>query len=164
MKHKKFTEYVKESDRITLNSKQKKGTGCWLWLRSRRGTGYGQVWFRGTNWFAHRASWEIFKGEIPKGSLVLHSCDTPLCVNPKHLFLGSVADNVKDRDNKKRGAFGERNGRAKITPKDVVKIRKMRRSGLYTLEQIGGLYGLSASHTYAIANGLSWKSVEDAND
>lgn len=83
--------------------------GCWEWSGSfnkamRRGTKtwlpYGRTWFRKsgriTRITAHRFSWLLNFGDIPKGMCVLHRCDNSLCVNPKHLFLGTQRDNVLD--------------------------------------------------------------------
>ena len=80
--------------------------GCWLWLSSvNRKNGkarYGVMSIREephlnpTGRFAHRLSWELFKGKIPPGMHVLHKCDTMTCVNPDHLFLGTNEDNVRD--------------------------------------------------------------------
>jgi hypothetical protein len=59
--------------------------------------GYGQVWFRGNNWRAHRVAWTKANGEIPDGLWVLHKCDNPACINVDHLFLGTAKDNADDR-------------------------------------------------------------------
>ena len=72
---------------------------CWLWRASVDRHGYGRISMggRGAGYTrAHRASWMIHHGPIPKGLMVLHSCDTPGCVNPAHLFLGTQRDNMDD--------------------------------------------------------------------
>ena len=76
-------------------------SGCWLWIGSQR-RGYGLIWDAGKQWLAHRVSWVIHSGAIPDGMHVLHKCDTPPCVNPQHLFLGTHAQNMADRDRKGR--------------------------------------------------------------
>jgi hypothetical protein len=106
--------------------------GCWLWSGAASGSmGYG--YFRlGRETKAHRASWILHKGDIPAGLCVCHRCDVPACVNPSHLWLGTYADNNRDRSNKKRGSrghkrlvrtFGEIQSRAKLTNEQVVEIR-----------------------------------------
>ena len=70
--------------------------GCWLWVGAISGSGYGRVFHEGRMWQAHRLSWVQFNGDIPDGTFVCHRCDTPSCVNPSHLFLGSPRDNVMD--------------------------------------------------------------------
>ncbi len=72
-------------------------SGCWLWTGSERNDdGYGELWVNGRMRRAHRIAFELYKSPIPNGMMVLHSCDTPLCVNPAHLFLGTNSDNIKD--------------------------------------------------------------------
>lgn len=94
-------------------------SGCWLWTGSIKSSfGYGQFWLSG-NVFAHRAAWLIFKGAIPESVQVLHKCDTPTCVNPGHLYLGTQSRNVKDAYDRKR-----RLPNRKLTPEDVEEIRQ----------------------------------------
>lgn len=97
---------------------------------------------------AHRFSWEAHNGQIPEEMCVLHKCDTPSCVNPDHLFLGTNDDNVADRVAKGRSAKGEQHGKAKLTDRQILEIRDM--SG--TLQEIGDYYGVHNSHISRIKN------------
>jgi hypothetical protein len=96
-------------------------SGCHEWQGSKNWQGYGKVYFRGVSSYpAHRASYALFVGEIPDGLNVLHECDNKPCVNPKHLFLGSLADNIADMDAKAR-----RGTRSQLTYNDVAEIKDM---------------------------------------
>lgn len=107
-----------------------KDSGCHVWTASTLGAhGYGQFRVRdgseGTPVGAHRVSWTLHRGLIPSDLCVLHKCDRPLCVNPEHLFLGTVRDNNADAKRKGRSSCGfrERHWKAKFTEQQVASIR-----------------------------------------
>lgn len=94
-------------ERLMQAIKVNESTGCWEWENGRSTSGgYGVLSINNKQEKAHRAMWRSEFGEIPEGMCVLHKCDNPPCCNPDHLFLGTVADNNKDRDSKGRQAKG----------------------------------------------------------
>lgn len=128
-------------------------TGCWLWTAAVfRRCGYGQ--FR--QGYAHRKAYEMFVGQIPRGLCVLHSCDTPLCVNPDHLAVGTQKQNMQDASRRGRIAHGQRSGRAKISDADVRVIRASRD----TAASLAAVYGVTAPTINAIRRRRTWKHVE----
>jgi hypothetical protein len=126
---------------------KKQPNGCWLWERSMRPNGYGLFRFAGTREqiSAHRLSFQLFKGDIAAGALVLHSCDVKNCVNPEHLRLGTQSMNVLEayaRGRQKPYAPsrpGQLNGQAKLSNQQADEIR----SRPETCTALAPLYGVS---------------------
>lgn len=132
-----------------------KSGDCWLWTGAKGNQmGYGMFNLNGTK-RAHRVSWEICFGSIPKGLCVLHKCDVPLCVNPDHLFLGSNADNSRDKVDKGRSAKGEKINTAKLTKEDVIWIRELGASH----RRIAKCFGVDKSQISRIKAKKTWGHV-----
>lgn len=136
---------------------------CWEWQGSRHWQwDYGNFKVGDKVVAAHRMAWFIFnEKEIPEGLVVCHKCDNPPCCNPKHLFLGTVADNNMDKKLKGRqDERGEKNGRAKISEKDVVDIRAAHKSG-ETYASLGRRYNLDPVSISYICTGRNWSHIKD---
>lgn len=76
--------------------------GCWIWTGGKFRRGYGALWDGSKTWYAHRLSYELHKGPIPPGAVIMHACDTRSCVNPEHLVAGTQRDNIRDAVTKGR--------------------------------------------------------------
>lgn len=141
---------------------------CWPWKSKPGKRGYGQI-FSGTGFGpigAHVASYMINVGPIPKGLHVCHTCDNKLCVNPKHLWLGTNAQNHEDKDRKGRhgytGVLGERHPRATLTDAVVIQIKReiAARPGDRTLfREMRDRFGVSKAVFYNIRGGGSWRHL-----
>lgn len=135
--------------------------GCREWTGPRFAHGYGKFGGgSGLSNYAHRASWEIHNGPIPRGMFVLHKCDNRVCVNPEHLFLGTQMDNMADMRRKGRaacvGPAGERARSAKLTERQVRDIRSDYRSG----SVIAAEYGVQRSAINKVRRGDTWRHVQ----
>lgn len=139
---------------------------CWPWIGAGAGSrqGYGTI-RRGSASQgmvrAHRASWEIHRGPIPAGTLVLHRCDNPPCVNPGHLFLGTDADNVRDMVSKGRLVTkrGEDHVNAKLTADDVVAARRAHAAGRASIRDLAIRLGVSRAAVRLAVNRKTWGHV-----
>ena len=142
-------------------AKVEKSDGCWLWAGALT-KGYGQVSIDKRNTYAHRLSWEIHYGPIPKGLFVCHKCDTPRCVRPDHLFVGTCADNIADmwaKGRAKHGALiGSANKAARLKESDIPKIKKLSRDGL-GVREIAPLFGVSKSTIHNVVSEKWWRHV-----
>ena len=128
-----------------------KSQECWLWKAARSPRGYGIFYDGNRLVYAHRVSWSLANGEIPQGMNVLHRCDTPECVNPKHLFLGTQSDNLLDCRKKNRLTQAK-----KLTIADARKIRSLRKEGFH-ISSIASGFKISGKQVYNVLQNKQWK-------
>ena len=173
-----INQHTKEEDKFEFRKfnfllcvEEKKG--CWIWKGTIGKDGYGKCGTFNETW-AHRVSFRIFKGKIPKGKCVLHACDKPICVKPDHLFIGTQQDNIRDKVRKNRQAKvlthgsvthpeivrkGSNHHKSKVDEETVLKIRKEHDGkhgiGVY----LSNKYGLSQSQICCIVKRRGWKHV-----
>jgi hypothetical protein len=107
---------------------------------------------------AHRVSWVLHHGPIPPGLLVCHRCDNPKCVNPDHLFLGTPKDNSQDMVRKGRVSQGDRHPYAKLTRRQVVRIRERAEAG-HDPKRIARDYRVSTANVKHVIRRHTWKHV-----
>ena len=160
--------------RIVINQK----TECWLWQGGLDKQGRGRIWTNGCLRLAHREVWRVINGPIQNGKLLCHICDNPQCVNPKHLYVGTQKDNVRDMMKKGRHwttkqpvraekigrqnglkntwAKGAGNPKAKLTEQQVRFIRADPRSTKYLVAD----YGVDRTTIQRIRRGASWQHLK----
>jgi hypothetical protein len=167
---------------------EKHDHGCWLWTGALAagygclGGGPGKPLVK-----AHRLSYELHKGPIPDGAKVLHTCDTPPCVRPDHLYVGTQRDNALDRERRGRGnhATGDRSGarvhperlkrgddhwtrkarpwrgsknvKAKLTPGQVAEIKQKYATGEYYQKELAYEYGVTQGTISCLTLGKTWR-------
>ena len=132
---------------------------CWEWNAGRFVTGYGAFGFHGKPNYAHRISMVLSGRPIPDGMHVLHKCDNRGCVNPDHLFLGSLRDNMADMYHKRRHARGDTSGRRKLCSTEVTEIRELYKTGRYSFQDIATQYGITRSLVGFIKDRKIWKEA-----
>lgn len=155
-------------------SKVQRSDGCWIWIGPTGRGGYGVFSpMTGKNVRAHRYSYELERGEIGPGLLVIHSCDNPPCVNPAHLRAGTAKDNSRDmvmrgrslvgdrnpsRAHPEKQVRGERQHKAKLTEEKVRMARALEAGGLRRAD-IARAIGVSRAASDAALEFRTWKHV-----
>jgi hypothetical protein len=152
----KYKTPVKE----LLERRLDKSGECWLWTGYITKAGYGRLrettgHYQGVDHYTHRLAYQLYVGDIPDGMNVCHTCDTPACCNPDHLFLGTDADNHADKVLKGRQSKGENHGQS-IYTEDIIRDVK------YSNEPaavIARRYGMRPEYARDIRRGRYWKHI-----
>lgn len=131
---------------------------CWGWRAGKDRDGYPIFWFNGKTVKAHRFLMEYIELKSIINKCVCHVCDNPSCVNPTHLFVGTSAENTKDRDDKGRQARGKKCNLSKLLEEDVVGIRLLAKKGL-THRIIGERFEMSRPQISSIVRRVCWKHI-----
>lgn len=144
-------------DKVSVKSLEE----CWEWQGSRNARGYGQISMGGRNGrpeLAHRVSLALTGVNVPRGLGVLHHCDNPPCVNPRHLYVGDQKQNAKDAIERGQFLVGSRAPSARLTEDQVREIKSLIASG-FTDRQIAEDLPVSRSSINKIRKGAMWKHV-----
>lgn len=142
-------------DRFWKSVERRGQNECWPWIGGSWTYGYGSVSTggrKGKKMTSNRVAWELSNGPIPDGMVVRHSCHNRACCNPRHLMLGTRADNVRDMWEREDGAP---KGNARLTESQVLEIRNSDQSR----DILAARYGVGSAHIKAIQLRRVWRSV-----
>ena len=147
-------------NRVNKNGPEHPTLGrCWLWTGPPHGdTGYARV----GHTYVHRYAYAVTYGPIPadRRIQVLHSCDVSLCVNPRHLWLGTAKRNEQDKILRGRKPQGAEVTGSKLTEDQVREIRERYRTTAVTYLELAREYGVNKPRIGQIIRRVAWKHVE----
>jgi len=142
-------------------SKVEKTENCWIWVGGKHRFGYGIFHFDGKCSTAHKFSYIYFNGEVENNLFVCHKCDNPTCVNPNHLFLGTIQENNADCKNKNRHIKGSKSGMSKLNEFQVKQIKNELKNYYKGIQKDLSLkYNISQSQISAIYRNKEWQHVK----
>ncbi len=135
--------------------------GCWIWTGDVfKGTGYGRVSHEGRGRLVHRLAWQLFRYPLPRGRMVLHSCDTKLCINfLDHLYDGTRIDNARDAVFRGQYPRGERLHNSTLTEKVVRQVRYLYRNGV-KVKAMAEIFGCGRHAIYKVVAGKTWRHID----
>lgn len=155
--YRRSTKVLPALERFEMKVFPEPNTGCWLWAGTpSQYIRYGSISVDGKEIGAHIFSYTHYKGDIPSGMEVCHTCDIGFCVNPDHLFLGTHKQNMEDMSKKDR-----QRGPIKVTDQQVIEIRKLAKSGVL-FSNIAKRYNLDRSYVGRIVRNIYRKKVKRA--
>ena len=141
-------------------TKFKKTKNCWIWEGTMISNGYGHFCvYHEHPVLAHRYSWTLFNGKIPKNKYVLHKCNNPKCVNPSHLYIGTQKDNIRDVINNGKFIYGSKHPISKLTEIDIPKIIEFSSQGI-SQRKIASMFKINQTTIWKIIHGLAWPHVK----
>jgi hypothetical protein len=151
----KYSRWQPKPQMATFLSKMRGKRGCWIYPGTIDTGGYKSVKHNGKKIGAHRVAYMVGAGKIPKGKYVCHHCDTPACVRPSHLFVGSAKDNYLDAKAKRRHTHGDKCWRVRLTERAVKYIKRSKK----TQTELGRQFGVRNTTIWQIIHGRNWKHV-----
>ena len=136
--------------------------GCWIWTGARNSTGYGTVQVAGKTRSTHWLSYHLFRGRVDPGLCICHACDTPACVNPDHLWLGTHRENMRDMTAKGRKRsvqlHGSRSPRSLLNEDAAAIIRTAADAG-HSVASIARAFQVSQATVRLVVQRVTWKHV-----
>lgn len=112
---------------------------------------------KGKHTRSHRIAYRLFKGSIPHDKVVMHTCDNPPCINPKHLVLGTHSDNHADMMRKDRHCRGERDSKSKLTEADVKEILSSDKPAL----ELADKFKVTKGAIYSVLKRRTWRHLSE---
>ncbi len=149
--------YTKKSIIKIVNEIVPDKNGCKKWPYCIDQQGYGKMSWKNQTKRASRIVYECFKEKIPKGLVIRHTCDNPACVNPTHLLIGTLQDNVNDAVERKRLKVGEAHHAAKLNEQIVKYIREKEMN--ISNSTLGRKYKVSHKNIERIKTRKIWKHI-----
>lgn len=153
---------LRDAERFWLHVGIADDDACWPWLGCVSPRGYGRFSFRDDDYFAHRIAYVLATGDDPGALIVCHSCDSPPCCNPRHLFAGTQFENMRDAAVKGRlhppSRRGVDNPSARLAVSDVVSIRALIARGR-TQRDVAARFGVSQYNVWSIVRRKTWDCV-----
>ena len=155
-----MSDHVTLSERFLSKSSQSEtSSGCLEWTGKPDRNGYGRLGFDGGELYAHRTAFELYSQvKIPRGMQVRHKCDNRRCVNPAHLELGTMQDNMMDKMSRQRQSKGETHNSAKLKEGDILRVRSLLKEGI-AQKVIAKEYGVDQSLISLISSGKIWRHL-----
>lgn len=137
---------------------------CWNWTGYRNAKGYGVFAPSKTSQYrAHRFAFFAYHGREPR-AMVLHLCDNPSCVNPKHLMDGDHGENMRQMAERRRAAREERHHKAKLDQWEAIAIVLLNKGSDYTCEELAEMFGVSKPTIIDVSAGKLWRDCHATAD